>query len=440
MTVPLITLFTEVDYDGISYIITDWNSNDKVMIRELPHNFVVKSMKIDTRFYVKFFDSYFDLYTNFLRQQYTGNISNIEIYFKYVEITISHPHSFKTIIPIQDKTDPSTEFFYMTRIDTSKPTSNVELYTEYNYEGNKLVLIGQYDTLIQLTQIVSHNQNYVAVVGVLPDKYDIKSIKMDDNIYVQLFENLHDYLLNTDNYTLNLDDFLFNSRPYYTFKRPILSYDFKYNTYHHKYIKIIYRKNKVFLNLHTQVSDWFQPIIEKSAQNDIQNTVVKPDLNIHNHITNNLNHNVTNNLNAIDDIKRSVDFESDTNIYSTDDSKNDDNYETTVQPINKLNYSSITDEESLKTNDRYIHNTDIYITKHTNNFDYSTPDSSKIGSTKSIIPIHRLYRHDNENKKRNKNENENENNFLEFYSFMSLIGIIILVGIVIRFFRYKEKL
>ena len=100
MTVPLITLFTEVDYDGRSYIITDWNSNDKVMIRELPHNFVVKSMKIDTRFYVKFFDSYFDLYTIFLRQQYTGNISNIEIYFKYVQITFSHTHGFKTIIPI----------------------------------------------------------------------------------------------------------------------------------------------------------------------------------------------------------------------------------------------------------------------------------------------------------------------------------------------------
>ena len=100
MTVPLMTFFTEPNYDGTQYIITDWNSDNNVMIRELPDNFIVKSMKIDTRFNVKFFDSYFDLYTNFLRQQYTGNISNIEIYFKYVQITFSHTHGFKTIIPI----------------------------------------------------------------------------------------------------------------------------------------------------------------------------------------------------------------------------------------------------------------------------------------------------------------------------------------------------
>ena len=132
---------------------------------------------------------------------------------------------------------------------------------------------------------MSHNQNYIAVVGVLPDNCDIKSIKMDDNIYMQLFENIHDYLLNTDNYTLNLDIFLFNLRPSYTFRQPILSYFFKYNTYHHKYIKILYRKNKVFLNLHTnlltQASDWFRSTKEKS-------------------------------------IPKSFDFDSDTNIYSTD--------------------------------------------------------------------------------------------------------------------------
>ena len=68
MTVPLMTFFTEPNYDGTQYIITDWNSDNNVMIRELPDNFIVKSMKIDTRFYVKFYNSYFDLYTKFFEK------------------------------------------------------------------------------------------------------------------------------------------------------------------------------------------------------------------------------------------------------------------------------------------------------------------------------------------------------------------------------------
>ena len=44
MTVPLISFFTEPNYDGRQYIITEWNSNDNVMILELPPNFVVKSI------------------------------------------------------------------------------------------------------------------------------------------------------------------------------------------------------------------------------------------------------------------------------------------------------------------------------------------------------------------------------------------------------------
>ena len=44
MTVPLMTFFTEPNYDGTQYIVTEWNSNDNVMIQELPPNFVVKSI------------------------------------------------------------------------------------------------------------------------------------------------------------------------------------------------------------------------------------------------------------------------------------------------------------------------------------------------------------------------------------------------------------
>ena len=68
MTVPLITFFTEPNYDGRQYIVSEWNSDYNMMIRELPDNFIVKSMKIDTRFYVKFYNSYFDLYTKFFEK------------------------------------------------------------------------------------------------------------------------------------------------------------------------------------------------------------------------------------------------------------------------------------------------------------------------------------------------------------------------------------
>ena len=232
MSVPLITLFTKPNYEGRQYVITSWDGgdNDTVMIKILPDDFIVKSMKIDTRFNLQFFYDTWDVYINFLtRPAYTGNVSYS--YYndndRYIRISLSHGRGFKTIIPIRDKTDPSTEYYSMTKIDSSKPTSNVELYSNYDFTGDRLVLLGQYDKLVQF---VKHNWNYVIVVGVLPDNYQVKSIKTDDNVYVQLFETKNDYLLNIDTYMFNVDDSFFNSRPYYTYRRSLESYDFKYKT------------------------------------------------------------------------------------------------------------------------------------------------------------------------------------------------------------------
>ena len=116
MSVPLITLFTKPKYEGRQYVITSWDGgdNDTVMIKILPDDFIVKSMKIDTRFNLQFFYDTWDVYINFLtRPAYTGNVSysyyNDNV--RYMRISLSHGRGFKTIIPIRDKTDPSTEYY-----------------------------------------------------------------------------------------------------------------------------------------------------------------------------------------------------------------------------------------------------------------------------------------------------------------------------------------
>ena len=92
--------------------------------------------------------------------------------------------------------------------------------------------------------------------------------------------------------------------------------------------------------------------------------------------------------------------------------ENEESHESTVQPIHETNYSSLTENEESPTTD----------TDNINSFDYYNPTE-----TESIIPIDRLQGH----------YNDNENNFLVFYTVMRFIGLIIFVVIVVRVFDIK---
>ena len=368
MTVPLITLFTEPIYDGRRYIVTEWNSDNNVMILELPPNFVVKSMKIDTRVNVLFYNSNFDLYTNFLREPYTGNIPNVELNLKHVRITLAEPIDFKPIFP--KRIDPLTEYFHMTKIDTNSFTSNVELYTDYNYNGNKLILMGQNNSILY-THIA-----YVMVIGVLPDNYEVKSIKIDNGLYVQLFENM--------------EDFIANARPYYTKNESNIHYNFKYVQRKHKYILIYYRNNDFHFNklydIGTIIYSHYNP--KDTTDNEYENVIP--------------------NYSSI--YESTVQPIHELNYSSI--TENEESHESTVQPIHETNYSSLTENEESPTTD----------TDNINSFDYYNPTEPE-----SITPIDRLQGH----------YNDNENNFLVFYTVMRFIGLIIFVVIVVRVFDIK---
>ena len=139
----------------------------------------------------------------------------------------------KTIIGKRDATDPSIEYCLMTPIDFSKPMKKVEVYTDTMYNGNKLVLYGQLLKLNQMTRITGYNS--FEIIGVLPDNYVIKSLKIDKHVVVELFEKFDNHLL-IDKY----DRTSYNLQLYKN-DVPQLSYNFKYKTFRHKYIKITYR-------------------------------------------------------------------------------------------------------------------------------------------------------------------------------------------------------
>ena len=448
MTVPIITFFTEPKFEGTRYFINDWNSNVNVMIHELPDNFVVKSMRIDTRLYVLFFETYFDLYTNFLRELYTGNISNVVGYSSNrVRITLVDPF-FKPIFP--KNIDPLTEYYHMTNIDNHyynrHSRRDVYLYTDYYYKGKKLILMGEYFT------IMHHYMTQIMVVGVLPDNYEVKSIKLQPGLKVQLFENMADFIL--------------NDRPYYTQQQSDLYYNFKYNPlrHKHKYIKIIYRNTDSPLNLVYDIGNKYynrymtdydtairtdtQDIQTIHDTHDILDTQDTQDIQTIHDTHDILDTQDTQDIQTIHDthdiqiIQDAHDINAISVIEHEDEVPNFNIYnidnlythtETTIQPTK----NSTTDIEKLPNPyDHYITNTDI--TNTSNDYD-NTNDN-----TKSIIPISQLYEQDysdfdNDNKKgngnKNKNNNENENNFFEFYVVIGLIGILIFVVIVVRVFK-----
>ena len=77
--------------------------------------------------------------------------------------------------------------------------------------------------------------NSFEIIGVLPDNYVIKSLKIDKHVVVELFEKFDNHLL-IDKY----DRTSYNLQLYEN-DVPQLFYNFKYKTFRHKYIKITYR-------------------------------------------------------------------------------------------------------------------------------------------------------------------------------------------------------